>query len=109
MLQYSQITVQCHFYYVFLNFLKDLFLIHRCVDYINNHKILNDKQFDLLQKHSTYMVIAHLVDEINTAVEKNETTIGIFLDLSKSLILLTQNTSSQIRTLRISWYSAQIV
>ena len=29
------------------------------------------------------MAIIELVDNINTAVEKNETTIGIFLDLSK--------------------------
>ena len=54
-----------------------------CVDYINHHEILNDKQFGFRPKHSTYMAIAQLVDKITNAVEKNETTIGIFLDLSK--------------------------
>ena len=53
-------------------FSKDVF--NRSVDYINSHKILNDKLFGFRPKHSTYMTIAQLVDKINTAVEKNETT-----------------------------------
>ena len=32
-------------------------VFNRCVDYINTHEILNDKQFDFRQKHSTYMAI----------------------------------------------------
>ncbi len=30
------------------------------------------------------MAIAQLVDKVNNAIEKNETSIGIFLDLSKA-------------------------
>ena len=30
----------------------------RCIDYINHHEILNDKQFGFRPKHSTYMAIA---------------------------------------------------
>ena len=50
----------------------------RCVNFINNQEILNDKQYGFRPKHSTYMAIAQLVDKITNAVEKNETTIGIF-------------------------------
>ena len=59
-------------------------VFNRCTNYIDTHRILNDKQFGFRSKHSTYIAIAQLVDKINTAVEKHETTIGIFLDLSKS-------------------------
>ena len=83
MLMCFQIIVQCHFYHVFLNFLKGLYF-DRCVDYSNTHEILNEKQFGFRPNHSTYMAIAQLVDKVNTAVEKNETTIGIFLNLSKA-------------------------
>ena len=68
----------------------------RCVDNLNTHEFLNDKQFGFHPKHSTYMAVAQLVDKINTALEKNETTIKIFLDLSKAFDTIGHkiNTSS---------------
>ena len=51
---------------------------------METQEILNDRQFGFRLKHSTYMTIAQVVDKVHTAVERNESTIGIFLDLSKA-------------------------
>ena len=59
-------------------------VFNRCVEYIDIHDILHDKQFGFRPSHSTYMAIIQLVDKITNAVEENKTTIGIFLDLSKA-------------------------
>ena len=52
-------------------------VFNRCVEYIDAHEILNDKQFGFRPNHSTYMAIMQLADNITSAVERNETTIGI--------------------------------
>ena len=56
----------------------------RCVNYINNQEILNDKQYGFRPKRSTYMAIAQLADKIVNAVEKMKPQLEYFLDLSKA-------------------------
>ena len=51
---------------------------------MDSYKILNDQQFGFRSNQSTYMAIMQLVDKITTAVDKDETTVGILLDVSKT-------------------------
>ena len=56
----------------------------RLVDYINKHDILTSRQYGFRSKHSTNHAIIKVVDKITKAIENNEFTVGIFLDLSKA-------------------------
>ena len=71
-------------------------------------KILNEKQCSFRPGHSTYMAIAELVNKIKSAVEDNESTIGIFLDLSKAFILLAKMEYYGFRGIVFDWFKSYL-
>ena len=59
-------------------------MYNRLQKYLKDQNILYDKQFGFRTGHSTEHAIAQLVDQIYEAFEKNEYTLGVFIDLSKA-------------------------
>ena len=59
--------------------------MYNCLQkYLKDQNILYDKQFGFQTGHSADHAIAELVDHIYDAFEKNEYTLGVFIDFSKS-------------------------
>ena len=83
----------------------------RCVDFIHKNDILNEKQFGFRSNNSTSMAIVELVEQVTSAVEKNEGTLGIFLDLSKAFdtidhdILLYKLEYYVFRCIVLDWFN----
>ena len=75
---------------------------------------MNDKQFGFRPNHSTHMAKIELVDKIANAVERYETTVGIFLDLSKTFdtinhdILLYGLEYNGFRGVALDWFKSYL-
>ena len=57
---------------------------NRLFKYLTTNEILHRKQFGFQKGHSTEYAIIQLTDQINNSFEKNNFTLGIFIDLSKA-------------------------
>ena len=59
-------------------------MYNRLQKYLKDQSILYDKQFGFQTGHSTEHAIAQLLDQIYEAFQKNEYTLGVFIDLLKT-------------------------
>lgn len=58
----------------------------RLVSFLNDHKIITASQHGFCRGKSTNTAITDFIKDVYNSVDKNETSIGLFLDLSKHLI-----------------------
>ena len=59
-------------------------MYNRLFKYLTTNKILHKKQVGFQKGHSTEHAIIQLIDQINNSFEKNQFTLGIFINLSKA-------------------------
>ena len=94
---------------VFSKILERL-VFNRCISFMDEHNILFENQFGYRPKHSTSMAITKLVDKIAQASNDNQTTAGVFLDLSKAFdtinhdILLAKMHHYGFRGIVLDWF-----
>ena len=58
-------------------------IYNRLHKHLKENDILYKKQFGFQQNHSTEHAILQLIDQVNNSLERNQFTLGIFIDLSK--------------------------
>ena len=77
--------------------------------FMKNHHILTDKQYVFRSNHSTSLVLTEFVEKVTSAIDKQESTIGVFIDLKKAVdtvdhkILLCKLQCYGIRGLALDW------
>ena len=57
---------------------------NRVINYINKSNVIFDNQYGFRKKHSTSLALIHLYDKITSAIDRQEFSFSIFLDLSKA-------------------------
>ena len=90
-------------------------VIHNSLmSYLDKNNILNPTQFGFRKQHSTNMALIDLIDCITNAIDKNEYSIGIFIDLSKAFdtidhdILLYKLSHYGIRGISLSLFASYL-
>ena len=87
---------------------------NRVLEFGNRMEILYSHQFGFRKGFSTALSLIHLVNSVASAVDRNEFTVGVFLDLSKAFdtldhrILLTKLEHDNIRGLALEWIKSYL-
>ena len=59
-------------------------MYNRLLEFAEKYDIFYLRQFGFRKNHSTSHALIHLLNKISSAIDQHETTVGIFLDLSKA-------------------------
>lgn len=83
---------------------------NRLSSYLESKCMLVNNQYGFRRQHSTYMAIMDMYDKISAASDRNEFSIGIFIDLSKAfdtldhVILIKKLEYYGLRGVTLKWF-----
>ena len=90
-------------------------IVHkRLYSFLENECILNPNQFGFRKKHSTIDAVTKFISDITTSLDNKESTIAIYLDLSKAFdtinhtLLLKKLDHYGIRGLPLAWFKSYL-
>jgi hypothetical protein len=98
---------------VFSKILERL-IYNRLLNFIDQQCILSRSQYGFRKNISTAMALVDLIDKISSSIEKNEYTIGIFIDLAKAFdtvnhdILLKKLYHYGVRGIPYEWFKSYL-
>ena len=84
------------------------------MSFIENHHIMTDGQDGFRNNHSTLLALTEFVEKVTSAVDKRESTIGVFVDLKTALvtvdheILRSKLQCFGIRGLALDWINSYL-
>ena len=87
-------------------------IYNRLYKYLTDNNILYKKQFGFQTRHSTEHAIIQLVDQINSNFEKDQYTLGVFIDLSKAFdtvdhkILIAKLENYGMKGINLLWFKS---
>ena len=87
---------------------------NRLLSYLDSNNILCRNQYGFRRNHSTYMALIDMYDQISASADKNEFSIGVFIDLSKAFdtldhtILLRKLEYYGIRGIAFEWFKSYL-
>ena len=71
-------------------------------DFLKKHNVISDYQFGFQEGMSTTLALADICDQFQNALDNNEITCGIFIDLAKAFD--TVNHSILLKKIETLWY-----
>ena len=86
----------------------------RLYEYLTDNNILYKKQFGFQTGYSTELAIIQLVDQINNNFEKDQYTLGVFIDFSRTFdtvdhkIFIAKLENYGIKEINLLWFKSYI-
>ena len=83
-------------------------------NHLSQNHMLHPKQFGFQKSHSAEHAIIQLIDQINSSFEKNNFTLGVFIDLSKAFdtvdhhILISKLENYGVNGNNLRWFQSYL-